>query len=134
MRKKLSHKEWEERLERLQKDKNDPRWKNFEPVTCDDMKFKGYRYTVCEILREIYRATDDPEIQLKCRMAVSMSKKMAVRISHYEGRKWGRSQYPWNPNRRHDRVKEKYDLPQETWSPEFGDEYIEEDEDGKNNS
>ena len=88
----------------------DVRWLNFAPVADAEMFYVGSRYTLCEVLREIYRSTNDPAIKLKCRMAITMAKLMANRISVYEGDRWGKAQYPWNPNKKHQRAKAKWDV------------------------
>lgn len=75
----------------------DTRWLNCEPVPETDMTFVGSWYTVCEIMREIYNSSEDPDIRFKCRVACGMAKSMAGRITQHEGKKWGREQYPWNP-------------------------------------
>lgn len=47
------------------------------------MNRTGITYSVCEVLREIYFATDNPDIKLKCRIATSMAKAMAAKLSEY---------------------------------------------------
>ena len=39
--------------------------------------------TICEVLREIYWATEDPEIRKKSKEATAMAKKMDKRLRHY---------------------------------------------------
>lgn len=52
-----------------------------------DPKKRGKRRTVCEVLREIHRATDDPKIHALTDEAHVMAKKMARRLQEYaEGR------------------------------------------------
>lgn len=41
------------------------------------------RYTVCEVIRQIYKKSDDPEIKLKCRIAISMTKAMDEKLREY---------------------------------------------------
>jgi hypothetical protein len=89
-------------------DETDDRWKYFEPVKESDMEMIGHRTTVCELLREIYKASDDPLVRLKCRMATSMAKLMAQMITDAKGRGWGKDYYPWNPLRRHERMKARF--------------------------
>lgn len=95
-------------LEEIVKEEaKDPKWLNYEPVSDEDMQHAGPYYTLCEMLREIYRKTTDPEIKMKCRVATSLAKSMAEQITKHYGRKWGRSQYVWNPNIRHQRIKHR---------------------------
>lgn len=91
----------------------DPRWVNYEPTPEDQMTFVGHRVTVCELLREIYNKTDSPEIKMKCRIASTLAKSMAARVTKYEGRNWGKAQYAWNPKRRHQRTKAKWEETEE---------------------
>ena len=69
----------------------DPRWLHYEPAPEEHMNIISGRLTCCEILREIYRATDNPEIKMKCRVATTIAKSMAARITKYEGRNWGKN-------------------------------------------
>lgn len=80
-------------------DKSSKKWKPIEPVPEEEMARISFHYTVCEILREIYRATNDPEIKLKCRMASKLAKVMAGIITKHRGRGWGKKFYPWNLNK-----------------------------------
>jgi hypothetical protein len=75
------------------------KWLISDPVKEEEMSQIGSRITVCELLREIYRRTDDPEIKMRCRVGAAIAKSMAARITKYEGRGWGREQYIWNINR-----------------------------------
>jgi len=65
------------------------------PVTeqerqAQDMNFKGNSWTVCEVIREIYRlaaSIDDPkakEIMEKARTAVAMTKRMNSKLREYK--------------------------------------------------
>lgn len=92
----------------LEIDETDDRWKNFDPAKESDMDMVGHRVTVCELLREIYKSSTDPQVRIKCRMAVTMSKKMALLITETKGPRWGNEYYPWNPARRNERVKAKF--------------------------
>lgn len=76
------------------------KWFKIDPVPEEDMALVGGRYTICEVLREIYRSIEDSEIKMKCRIASSMAKSMAARITKYEGRNWGKLQYPLNPHKK----------------------------------
>lgn len=59
-------------------------YKRYAPATEQDMdkRMKGPN-TICNILREMYHMTDDPEIRLKCRVAFSMGKAMCNKLTHY---------------------------------------------------
>jgi hypothetical protein len=65
------------------------------PMRRSDMMSRDSRHwTVCQILREIYRTTDNPEIKLKCRIAHRMTKTMVDKICEYEP-DWGKWRWPW---------------------------------------
>lgn len=72
-------------------------WFSYEPEKEDRMTHVSYRYTPCEMLRQIYKRVDDPEVKLMIRVASNMAKSMATRITKYEGRGWGQKIYPRNP-------------------------------------
>ena len=55
------------------------------------------KYTVCEVLRQIYKKTDDPEIKMLARIGSTMAKSMAARLTTHEGHGWGQRIYPPNP-------------------------------------
>jgi len=59
-------------------------YKRYAPATEQDMdkRMKGPN-TICNILREMYHITDDPEIRLKCRLAFSMGKAMCNKLMYY---------------------------------------------------
>lgn len=91
-----------------QRVEEDDRWANAVPIKESDMVCRGPRLTVCEMLREIYVKTEDPEIKLICRMATTMAKELVMKITRVEGAWWGRDFYPWNPKVRHGRIKAKW--------------------------
>lgn len=72
-------------------------WFKWEPELEGRMTHVSYRYTPCEVLRQIYAMTDDPEIKMKVRIASTMAKSMASRLTKHEGRGWGQKIYPRNP-------------------------------------
>lgn len=45
--------------------------------------------TICEMLRQIFRATENEEIRLKARIAVTMAKKMDSKLREYK-KTWDR--------------------------------------------
>jgi len=57
-----------------------------EPVSEEVMLKQRYagHHTICEVLREIYVATKNDEIKLKCRLGVAMAKKMHNRLKEYK--------------------------------------------------
>ena len=61
-------------------------YQKVEPVDIAVMKKKRYHghNTICEKLREIYMLTDNEDIKLKCRIAMTMSKKMHERLKKYK--------------------------------------------------
>lgn len=54
----------------------------------DISRYEGH-HSICQMLRDIYHMTDDEEIKLKCRIAMSMSKSMHKKLkwckNHFEG-------------------------------------------------
>ena len=53
-------------------------------LECMEKDPRGNGNTICQVLREIYYATDDEGIKLKCRIAVTMAKKMAGKLKAYK--------------------------------------------------
>jgi hypothetical protein len=61
-------------------------YKRHEPISVEAMlkgRYNGH-HTICQMLRDIYQMTDDEEIQLKCRIAMSMAKSMHERLKKYK--------------------------------------------------
>jgi hypothetical protein len=57
-----------------------------EPVSAGEMnrhRYDGHR-SVCQVIREIYRLTDNAEIRDKCRLAVAMTKAMHNQLKAYK--------------------------------------------------
>jgi len=75
----------------------DRSWFSCKPEVEGRMDHVAYRYTPCEVLRQIYKRVEDPEVRLMVRIATTMAKSMATRITRYEGRGWGQRVYPKNP-------------------------------------
>ena len=40
--------------------------------------------TICQTLRDMYHMTDNPDIRLKCRLAMSMAKSMCEKLVKYK--------------------------------------------------
>jgi hypothetical protein len=72
-------------------------WFSREPESEDRMTHVSYRHTPCEQIRQIYKRVQDPEIKLMLRVAATMAKSMATRLTKYEGKGWGQKVYPKNP-------------------------------------
>ena len=49
-----------------------------------DPTFVGPKYTLCEVLREMHRATDDPELHRKIALAYRMAKRMNDMLRKYK--------------------------------------------------
>jgi hypothetical protein len=64
------------------------------PIDRKYMHYKGTIYTPCEVLREIYQMTDDPEIKLRCRIISRMVKVMAGKITKIDGAGWEQHFWP----------------------------------------
>lgn len=73
-------------------------WIVFGPATHEEMmtdNHRGWKFlTLCRLLKEIYRDTENDEIRFKCRVALSMSQSFVNRITLHEGTRWGKTQYP----------------------------------------
>ena len=59
-----------------------------EPVSEKKMLRKRYdgHHTICQMLRDIYSLTEDEDIKLKCRIAMSMAKSMHEKLKSYRER------------------------------------------------
>ena len=57
-----------------------------EPVPESEMDFDRYHghYTICQYLRDIYHMTEDPEIKMKCRVGMAMTKAMNQKLQDYK--------------------------------------------------
>lgn len=55
-----------------------------EPIHEGFMSRKNSRYTLCEVLRQTYWMTDDPQIRENLRLAVSMGKAMVKKLREYK--------------------------------------------------
>ena len=75
---------------------NTEHWFHYWPETEERMFHTSRKLTTCELARQIYAKTEDPEIRLKLRILTNMSKSMAIRLKRYEG-SWGLRQCPLNP-------------------------------------
>jgi hypothetical protein len=81
----------------------DKNWFSCEPEPEKNMQGSYWRYTPCEVLRHVYELLEESptknlnEIKLNLRIATTMTKSMAKRISAHEGRGWGRKIYPMTP-------------------------------------
>lgn len=87
--------------------KIDNRWKNLEPISEEEMNIVGNRVTICELMRQIYNKTDDPEIKLKCRQTAGLAKKITMMLTKAKGYWWGREVYPLNPEK-HKEIIDEY--------------------------
>jgi hypothetical protein len=56
------------------------------PASLGDMEKepRGGGGTICQVLREIYHMTEDEVIRYKCRVAVTMAKRMAGKLRYYK--------------------------------------------------
>lgn len=80
----------------------DKNWFSNKPEDEDKMYGSYWRHTPCEVLRHIFQLTQAPkvdleEIRLQLRIASTMAKCMARRLTIHEGRGWGRKIYPMTP-------------------------------------
>ena len=69
-----------------------------EPVPEEMMKWLSPKNTICQVLRDIYWKTDDPDIKLQCRIATSMAKSMTQKIVELHGNdRWADKFWDENP-------------------------------------
>jgi hypothetical protein len=61
------------------------------PASLEDMEKepRGRGDTICQVLREIYHLTDDKGIKYRCRISVTMAKRMAGKLKAYKEGKVG---------------------------------------------
>jgi len=62
------------------------------------MRRNSPQYTICQVLREVYRGIDDKGLRLKLRVAVSMAKSMSRKMQEHDP-KYTRDFYDNNPVR-----------------------------------
>jgi len=54
-------------------------------LTDEELMDKNFPdYTICQVLREIYHATEDEDIQVYCRLGVTMGKVMDAKLRKYK--------------------------------------------------
>lgn len=61
-------------------------YKHHDPVDLREMDRSRYdgHHSICQTLRDIYHMTENEEIQLKCRVAMSMAKSMHNKLKLYK--------------------------------------------------
>ena len=57
--------------------------KRYPPESEERMSVQGKRYTICEILREIYNLTDSEGIKIRTRVATTMAKRIIGKLYEY---------------------------------------------------
>ena len=68
-----------------------------DPIDEKEMTWISDKYTICQVLREIYWKTDDPEIKLNCRIAMTMAKRITRKLTEYK-KGWDEGFFDKNPN------------------------------------
>lgn len=68
-------------------------YKKHTPVSERMMDRRIYEgeHTICQTIRDMYHLTDNEEIRLKCRLAMSMAKSMCEKLMQYRD-KYGATQ------------------------------------------
>jgi len=63
-------------------------YRRHEPVDQKIMDISNYEghHSICQTLRDIYHLTEDDDIKLKCRVAMSMAKSMQKKLKWYKAR------------------------------------------------
>lgn len=61
-------------------------YKHHEPIDISEMDRTRYdgHHSICQTLRDIYHLTDNEDIKLKARVAMSMAKSMHNRLKKYK--------------------------------------------------
>jgi hypothetical protein len=56
-----------------------------QPASEEEMQFARYagHHTICQTLREIWAASSDDDIKMKCRLAIAMAKAMNTKLKAY---------------------------------------------------
>ena len=67
-----------------------------EPIDKKEMSWISPKNTICQVLRDIYWKTDDPEIKLNCRIATTMAKRMTAKLTEYK-EDWDKEFFGKNP-------------------------------------
>lgn len=70
--------------------------KYYEPCPLEWMKHNNPRFTICEVLRAIYKETNDDSIKLLARVGMNMAKRMNNKLMEYNA-KW-QEMYDGNTN------------------------------------
>lgn len=68
-----------------------------EPVSDEAMRWTSPNNSICQVLREIYFTTDDPDTKLRCRLATAMAKAMTAKLKAYK-QDWEREFWDSNEN------------------------------------
>lgn len=55
-----------------------------EPCKLSLVYKKWPEYTICEVLRQIFRSTENDDIRIKARIAITMAKKMDRKLRKYK--------------------------------------------------
>ena len=69
----------------------------YEPYAEALMDTENPKFTICEVIREIYKLSTDPEVKMRARIAMTMAKKMQMKLikynaledNYYKGQKTG---------------------------------------------
>ena len=78
----------EEEMENVLSESIDESEMGNEPINISEMDRKRWEghHSVCQTIRDIYHLTDNSEIRLKCRLAMSMTKSMHERLKWYKAK------------------------------------------------
>lgn len=61
------------------------------------MDWASPHLSICQVLREIYFTTDDPNTKLRCRLATAMAKAMTAKLETYK-KEWEKEFWDTNPH------------------------------------
>lgn len=54
-----------------------------DPCPEEWMTMSNPKYSICEVLREIWQSVDDPQVKIRARIALTMAKKMNLKLIYY---------------------------------------------------
>ena len=69
-----------------------------EPVTEEAMNWISPKRTICQLIREIYHKSSDPEVRLLCREATAMAKAMTAKLIEDKGEDFLKTFWDENPD------------------------------------
>jgi hypothetical protein len=66
------------------------------PITKEKMNWISPKNSICQKLRDIYHASQDEDVRMDCRVAMSMAKAMNRKLEQYQ-KGWDKDYWDENP-------------------------------------